>query len=300
LLREGRALGVILLRRMEVRPFSDKQIALLKTFADQAVIAIENVRLFNETKEALERQTATAEILEVIASSPSNVQPVFDAIARASVRLIGGFSAAVFRYDGDLVHLGALTSTSPSADEHLRRMFPRRPSDGVMNEMIASGSVSICTDTEADSAISEETREMARARGWRSRVMVPMFREGVSTGFISVTRVNHGPFSDHQIGLLKNFCGPSRHRDRERALVQRARGAHRCPLKVGRSADRARRSRPGDQLDARSRDRSSRRSSIVQCSSQGSTADRSTSTTSLRRNSICARPRTLTPNIWRC
>ena len=95
LLRESRALGTILVRRTEVRPFEDKHIALLKTFADQAAIAIENARLFNETQEALERQTATADILKVIASSPSDVQPVFDAIAERSNRLAQGLSTTV-------------------------------------------------------------------------------------------------------------------------------------------------------------------------------------------------------------
>src|SRR6185295_2699470 len=137
-------------------PFSEKEIALLQTFADQAVLAIENVRLFNEIKESLERQTATAEILRVIASSPSDVQPVFDAIASASVRLIGGFSAAVFRYVGDVVHLASLTSTNPSGDDALRRMYPRPQESGPMWALVQAGQVVVHADSETDPSFPEE------------------------------------------------------------------------------------------------------------------------------------------------
>ena len=94
--------------------FADHHVQLLQTFADQAVIAIENVRLFNETQEALERQTATADILKVIASSPSDVQPVFEAIATSSKRLLGGFSATVFRFvDGVVIWRRSRRSARP-------------------------------------------------------------------------------------------------------------------------------------------------------------------------------------------
>src|SRR5581483_419639 len=100
--------------------FSEKQLALMQTFADQAVIAIQNTRLFNETREALERQTATADILKVIASSPSDVQPVFEAIAEQSNRLIGGLSTAVYSIVDDVMHLMAFTRSSPEADAALQ------------------------------------------------------------------------------------------------------------------------------------------------------------------------------------
>ena len=125
LLRGNESIGAILLRRTEVRPFNDKQINLLSTFADQAVIAIQNARLFNETKEALERQTATAEILKVIASSPDDVQPVFQAIAERSNHLVGGFATTVVSIIDDVVHLSAFTPTTPAADAALRAFYPR-------------------------------------------------------------------------------------------------------------------------------------------------------------------------------
>src|SRR3979490_3122818 len=124
LMRAGVPIGTLQMGSRERGGFSDIQVELLQTFADQAVIAIENARLFNETREALERQTATAEILKVIASSPSDVQPAFEAIAASANRLIGGFSATVMLFVGDALQLVAFTPTTPAADEMLQASFP--------------------------------------------------------------------------------------------------------------------------------------------------------------------------------
>src|SRR5579872_7069764 len=105
--REGRAIGALIVYRDRLLPFTEEELALQQSFADQAVIAIENARLFNETREALERQTATAEILKVIASSPSDVQPVFDVIVEHAVRLCGGRMGRVYRYDGSIIQMVA-------------------------------------------------------------------------------------------------------------------------------------------------------------------------------------------------
>ena len=129
MLREGAPIGVIIVARAEAGPFSDTEIELLKTFADQAVIAVENVRLFKELEarngdltEALEQQTATAEILRVISRSPTDVQPVFDTIAESAVRLVRRDSSArVFRFDGELIHFVAQNNYSPEALAELHR-----------------------------------------------------------------------------------------------------------------------------------------------------------------------------------
>src|SRR6266478_2776898 len=131
LLREGAAIGVILIRRLEVKPFTDKQIDLVTTFADQAVIAIENVRLFTELEarnrevtEALDQKTATSEILGVISRSPTDIQPVFDAIMRSAVQLSGARFGGIYRFDGEMVHFVGQYGSDPDALEAYQRMFP--------------------------------------------------------------------------------------------------------------------------------------------------------------------------------
>ena len=100
--QQGELVGILIARRTEVRPFTPAQIKLLETFADQAVIAIENVRLFQELKESLEQQTATSEILGVIASSPTDIQPVLDSVAETAARLCDAKDAVIYRLDGDV------------------------------------------------------------------------------------------------------------------------------------------------------------------------------------------------------
>jgi two-component system NtrC family sensor kinase len=203
MLREGVPIGVITLTRTEPRGFTDKQIELATTFADQAAIAIQNVRLFNETTEALERQTATAEILQVIASSPSDVQPVFDAIAIRANSLVGGFSSTVFRFIEGTAHLKAFTPTTPEADEILKSTFPRPVADLAAFQMAQAGKVTQIPDTEAP---TYELREIARARGYRSMLFAPLMNKDVLIGFIAVTRIQSGNFAEHHVQLLRTFA----------------------------------------------------------------------------------------------
>ena len=207
MLKEGRVIGGITIYRPEIKPFTGKQIALVSTFANQAVIAIENVRLFNETRESLERQTATAEILKVIASSPSDVQPVFDAIAASARRLLGGDAALVARRDGDMLQLEAYTPTSEGADAALRKLFPSPITGrGHMGRAVLGAAPVWIEDIQNDMSYSEAFRESARTRGVRSVVSVPMLREGEAIGVISVNRAVAGRFSEHQTNLLRTFA----------------------------------------------------------------------------------------------
>src|SRR5262249_55875655 len=139
LLREQTAIGAIIIRRLEVRPFSEKQIRLLQTFADQAVIAIENVRLFTELQEknralthahaqvaeSLEQQTATSDILRVISSSPTDVQPVFETIARSATTLCEADLCHLYRFDEGLIHFTAQHGGTPAETTAAQRAFPQ-------------------------------------------------------------------------------------------------------------------------------------------------------------------------------
>ncbi|MBI1960527.1 MAG: GAF domain-containing protein, partial [Candidatus Rokubacteria bacterium] len=212
LLREDVAIGTVSMWRSEVKPFTERQIELVTTFADQAVIAIENVRLFKELEarnsdlgEALEQQTATGEILSVISSSPTNTQPVFDAIVRSAVNLCDGLFGAVYRYDGHLLHHVADFNFTSQASEYVRANYPRPldPRAGSGRAILGHTAVHV-PDTELDD--DYRTSGIGRAVGFRSVVVVPMFREETPLGCIAVARVEAGPFSDKQISLLKTFA----------------------------------------------------------------------------------------------
>jgi two-component system NtrC family sensor kinase len=205
LLREGTAIGVFTLQRRRKRPFTRRQIELVETFANQAVIAIENARLIKETKEALGRQTATADVLRVIATSPTDLQPVFNAIAERSNELIGGYSTAVYRFVGRIMHLAAFTRVSPEADAALEAYFPR-PLTGVPHfERVSRGETVAYSDVFA-ADVPKTARDVGRARGFRSCVFVPLVGDSAPIGIISVTRKDAGPFAPHDIGLLKTFA----------------------------------------------------------------------------------------------
>jgi signal transduction histidine kinase len=213
LLREGAAVGTIQLRRADVNPFTDKQIALLQTFADQAVIAIENVRLFKELEarnrdlsETLEQQMATAEILRVISSSPTDVQPVFDTIVRSALRLCNGATTAVFHVDGGMLHHPANHGGSPNALAAARARYPRPVGrDSIPGIAILTRSEYEVPETEDPSAV-EMSREAGRILGIRSLFAVPMRRDGEAVGAIVVTRREPGRFAAAEVTLLKTFA----------------------------------------------------------------------------------------------
>ena len=204
MLREGAAIGAIAVRRREPGPFTDHQIDLLKTFADQAVIAIENVRLFNETKESLEQQTATADILKVISGSPTDVKPVFDAILKSAVQLCGAELAATFPFDGKMVHLGATHNWSREALEYFSKVYPSPPSPQLLSgrTILAKAIVEI-SDAATDAHYDPNSVITGH---WRRMLGVPMLREGQPLGALVVAWREPGETPRRQVELLQTFA----------------------------------------------------------------------------------------------
>ncbi|MGE5128484.1 MAG: GAF domain-containing protein [Sphingomonadaceae bacterium] len=204
MLREGNPIGALIVTWSEPGETPERQVELLQTFADQAVIAVENVRLFNETREALERQTATAEILRVISGSPTSVQPVFDAIVQSGLRIFDGLSVAIVLADGQLIQMGA--SAGAMTKEAARPQFPMPLNrDSASGLAILDRAVANIGDTEAPDA-PPFARNNGRALGFRAIATAPMLREGGAIGAIVVTRAEPGVFDDKQIALLQTFA----------------------------------------------------------------------------------------------
>jgi two-component system NtrC family sensor kinase len=212
LLREGIPIGVFSMARAKPGPFSERQIELVQTFADQAVIAIENVRLFEEVQqrtleatEALEYQTATSDVLGVISRSPTDVQPVFNMIAQSAARLCEAQFCFVYRYDGELLHFVAHHGITEESADIVRNTFPVAPTRGSAAERaILYLDVAQIPDLTLDGEFTH--RAAAAFSGLRSAVAVPMLRDGLPIGCIAVGRAETGLLAAKQVELLRTFA----------------------------------------------------------------------------------------------
>ena len=203
MLREEKLVGAIAIYRQEVQPFTNKQIELVQNFAAQAVIAIENTRLLNELRELLEQQTATSEVLSVISSSPGELEPVFQAMLANAVRICEAKFGALFRFDGEALHLAAEVGTPPEFSEFQRRRGPFLPREGTqIGRVLHTKQMSHTADYAAEALPGRA----ATLGGARSFVGVPMLKDDVLVGIIAIYRQEVRPFSDKQIALVENFA----------------------------------------------------------------------------------------------
>jgi GAF domain-containing protein len=208
LLREGEVLGTITLSRNRVQPFTERQIELVRTFADQAVIAIENARLLTELRESLEQQTATSEILSVISRSPRDVQPVFEAIVARAATVCEAEFSAVARFADEMLHLVALNNMSLEEMAAFHSLFPRPPGRHfVMGRAFVDAQPVHFDDVLTWLDYDPHTVQVLQSvSGYRSFVAVPIFRESRPIGVIGCGRREVRPFTATQIDLVKAFA----------------------------------------------------------------------------------------------
>jgi two-component system, NtrC family, sensor kinase len=207
--RDGTLLGMIASARREVRPFSEKEIALLENFAAQAVIAMENARLLTETREALEQQTATAEVLEVINKSPGNLTPVFDKVLERAVGLCGAAFGSMLLYDGEHFDTVAVRGVPAAFADYVKTDRPVHGPGTGPARILAGERVVHIADLAAEEPYrvgDPQRRALVDLGGARSLVCVPLLRDDAILGIIAVYRQEVRPFTDKQIALLQNFA----------------------------------------------------------------------------------------------
>ena len=222
LLREGETIGNIMLARQRVEPFTDRQIELVSTFADQAVIAIENTRLITEQQEALEQQTATAEVLQVINASPGNLTPVFDAMLEKAMRLCGAASGALHTYDGERFQAVALRGI-PAAFAVIRRdrPLPTDP-DSRPGQMLVTGRPVQLVDAMTDPYFVAHPNlrdEQVDLGGTRSSLNIPLLKDGTVVGAFVIYRKEPGVLARQAGCSLGKLRRPGGDRDGERTAA---------------------------------------------------------------------------------
>ena len=210
LLREGGAVGTINLGRLKVEPFNERQIDLVRTFAAQAVIAIENARLITEQSEALEQQTATAEVLQVINASPGDLAPMFDAMLEKALRLCGGTIGGIFIFDGDHSVTSAVQGVTAAFQEYNDKYPMDKLQPGTVPARIIETRGPVqnpdLTAGENYHAGHPYARALVALGGIRAVLAVPLLKDGVAIGMVAIYRQEAGAFSDKQIALLQNFA----------------------------------------------------------------------------------------------
>jgi two-component system, NtrC family, sensor kinase len=204
LLKDNELIGVFSIYRQEVRPFTDKQIELVKNFAAQAVIAIENTRLLNELRESLQQQTATADVLKVISRSTFELQTVLNTLIQSVIQLCDAESAHIFRRIDDTYRIAACGGYSPEYEEYARGLVFAPGRDSLVGRIALEGRQVHIADALADSEYNQERAQ--KLGGWRTMLGVPLSREGTLIGAMTVTRSQVRPFSDKQIELLTTFA----------------------------------------------------------------------------------------------
>ena len=231
LLKGAEGVGVLVIYRQEVRPFTGKQIALLTNFAAQAVIAIENTRLLNELRqrtddlsEALEQQTATSEVLKVISSSQGELQPVFQAMLEYATRICQAQFGILNLYDGEAFYNVALHNPPPQFDAMHRGAAIRPHPDMALGIVARTKGIAHIDDIRAQKPYlegHEAAVRLAEDAGARTLLVVPMLKERELVGTIGIYRQEVRPFSDKQIELVRKLRSPGRHRHREHAPAER-------------------------------------------------------------------------------
>ena len=203
IMHQGLPIGSIAISRVQTGLLPDGQINLLETFADQAVIAIENARLLSELRESLEQQTATADVLKVISSSPGELESVFRAMLENATRVCGAKFGILFRYEGGLFHPAAMLDVPPAFAEFLTRQGAFAPKPGQFFGRLCESKTVV---HEHDRAMEPNLSPSARYAGARSAIAVPMLKEGELVGALFIYRTELRPFTDKQIGLVENFA----------------------------------------------------------------------------------------------